>query len=458
MATRTSASVGMMITLAIFALLTLALFVLTIVFFARTQRLTADMAAAQLEYEVAVRPSERNDRWLELQRQAQDEGMGVVAYLDQQNDTLKRLVAGTTRVTVGTITEQKAELLGPDSAAYYDSVRDQNQRIARLTSELERAQEALDAANIDLQAEVERVQNIEDEHARTVLALSDQINAYKAEIDGYREELTSARRSMDERVADIRGGLEDRISELEASLNSADAELRIAQAQLKEFRAAKANETLRAEFEGALVDAHVIGINAPSNEVYLDRGRADRVVLGMTFEVYDDAGAIRVDPATGEYPQGKSTVEVIRLSENSSTARILRERRGSPIVNNDVLANAIYDPNKTYAFAVYGNFDTNGDGIATRQEAQDIRGLIEGWGGRVMDEVSGDTDFLVLGVKPLLPPEPKTGDPIEVIKNYLDLSQDAARYDQLFETAGQTGIPVLNQNRLYTLTGLHARR
>ncbi|MCA9311245.1 MAG: hypothetical protein KDA21_08570 [Phycisphaerales bacterium] len=458
MATRTSASVGMMVTLAIFALLTLALFVLTIVFFARTTRLQADMAAAQLEYETAIRPSERNDRWLELQRLAQDEGMGVVAYLDGQIDDLKKMAAGTARVSLATVAEQKAELLGPDAGSYYDSVRDLNQRNERLRSELKSAQEALDAANIDLQAEVERVQNIEDEHTRTVQGLNDQINNYKSQIDGYREELASAKRQMDDRVGNIRGDLEDRISDLETTLNSTDAKLRIAEAQLKELRAAKANETLRAEFEGALVDAHVIGINAPANEIYIDRGRNDRVVLGMTFEVYDDAGSIRVNPETGNYPQGKSTVEVIRLSDSSSTARILRERRGNPIVNTDVLANAIYDPNKTYAFAVYGNFDTNGDGIHTRQEAQDIKGLIESWGGRVMDDVSGNTDFLVLGVKPLLPPEPKSGDPIEVIRNYLDLSQDAARYDTLFNTAGQTGIPVLNQNRLYTLTGLHARR
>ncbi len=458
MATRTSASVGMMVTLAIFAMLSLALFVLTIVFFARTQRLTADLSESSLALDAAVRQSERNDRWLELQRLAGDENMGVVAYLDRQLDTLKREASGSARSSVSTVVEQKAELLGPDAQSYYDAVREMKQRMDRLSSDLDRAQEALDAANIDLQAEVDRVGNIEEEHAATVAAMNSQISSYKAEIDGYREELAAARRDMDDRVDSIQGDLESRNSELESTVAELDAQNRILEEQLRVFRAAKANETLRAEFEGALVDANVIGVNAPGREIYLDRGRDDRVVLGMTFEVYNSAASIRVDPQSGDYPRGKATVEVIRLSENSSTARILRERSGNPIVNSDVLANAIYDPNKTYSFAIYGNFDTNDDGIYTREEMHDIRGLISSWGGRVTDDISGDTDFLVLGVKPVLPPEPKTGDPIEVIRNYLDLSQEAARYDDLFDTAGQTGIPVLNQNRLYTLTGLHARR
>ena len=458
MATRTSASVGMMVTLAIFALLSLALFVLTIVFFARTQRLTADLANSNLALEVAVRPAERNDRWEELQNEARRENKGVVKFLDDQLADMKILAAGNRRTSVEAITEAKSELLGPDAPSLMDASRDQLQRNDRQADELGKINEALNAANIDLQAEVERVRGIEDEHQKTVDALTSEIGGYKARIDGYREEVSAAKREMDERVDNIRGDLEDRIAELESDNNSLDAELRIAQAQLREFRTEKANETLRAENEGALVDGAIIGINAPAREVYIDRGRRHRVVLGMTFEIYDDGASIKVDPSTGQYPRGKATVEVIRISENSSTARILFERRGNPIVEGDALANAIYDPEKIYSFTVFGNFDVNGDGLYTKQELQDIRGIITSWGGTVTDDISGDTDFVVLGSRPILPPEPKSGDPIEVIQHYLDLSTQATQYDRLFEVASQTGIPVLNKNRLATLTGLHARR
>src|SRR5206468_2777376 len=97
-------------------------------------------------------------------------------------------------------------------------------------------------------------------------------------------------------------------------------------------------------------------------------------------------------------------------------------------------ANAVYDPNKVYTFLVYGNFDANQDGVATQQEAVDIRALIESWGGKVVDELAGNVDswggkvvdelaanvdFLVLGQKPPLPPQPQSGAPAAVIQEYM---------------------------------------
>ena len=111
-----------------------------------------------------------------------------------------------------------------------------------------------------------------------------------------------------------------------------------------------------------------------------------------------------------------------------------------------------------YSFTVFGNFDTNQDGTATAQEIHDIRAIINAWGGETSEDLQGDTDFLVLGERPILPPQPSADAPIEVIQRYLQLQRAVQKYDELFETARDTGIPVLNQNRLYTLTGLYARR
>jgi hypothetical protein len=173
----------------------------------------------------------------------------------------------------------------------------------------------------------------------------------------------------------------------------------------------------------------------------------------MTFAVYTEPTDIRPDADTGNYPEGKASLEVIRIDENTATARILRERRGNPVVRGDVVANAVYDPRKTYKFLVYGNFDADGDGRATFEEQTQIRARIEAWGGKVQSELTGDTDFLVLGERPVLPPEPAGNAPIEAINFYISLRRQAQRYDELFEKAQATSIPVLNQNRLYTLTG-----
>ena len=68
-------------------------------------------------------------------------------------------------------------------------------------------------------------------------------------------------------------------------------------------------------------------------------------------------------------------------------------------------------------------------------------------------EISGDTDFVVLGEKPILPPAPGPGAPVSVIQEYVRLQQEIARYDDLLFSAQDTSMPVLNQNRLRTLIG-----
>ena len=37
------------------------------------------------------------------------------------------------------------------------------------------------------------------------------------------------------------------------------------------------------------------------------------------------------------------------------------------MVSGDVIANAVYDPKKSYRFVVFGAFDTDGDGVATQR-------------------------------------------------------------------------------------------
>src|SRR5690606_30821755 len=83
----------------------------------------------------------------------------------------------------------------------------------------------------------------------------------------------------------------------------------------------------------------------------------------------------------------------------------------------DIIANAVYDPNKTYKFVIDGLFDIDGDGITNRYETQDLAALIEQWGGTVEDEVVGDIDFIVLGEKPTLPPPPGPGAPSPPCRN-----------------------------------------
>src|SRR6185295_9832008 len=149
----------------------------------------------------------------------------------------------------------------------------------------------------------------------------------------------------------------------------------------------------------------------------------------------------------------KGAIEVISVEESTATCRIIFETRGNPIVRGDVIANAIYDPTKVYTMLVFGNFDTNGDGAATPLEANDIRAMIETWGGKVTEELTGAVDFLVLGQRPVVPPVPPSGAPPAVQTEYIRMDALATKYDELTKQAAATSVPILNENRLYTLIG-----
>ena len=113
-----------------------------------------------------------------------------------------------------------------------------------------------------------------------------------------------------------------------------------------------------------------------------------------------------------------------------------------------MIANPVFDPAKKYKFLVYGNFDPEHTGTASIFGANEIKAWIKDWGGDTTDEVSGDLDFIVLGERPQLPPQPSGTAPLEVINFYLNQQKLASRYDELLKQAGDTSIPLLNENRL----------
>lgn len=456
MAARTSASVGIMVTLAIFGVLSLALFVISIILFARVQRLSTDLTAARNDLAVAVRSDESDDRWTELKRLAGN-NRGVVRYLDLGMQDAMKAVTGSPRETPESLKSKIATAIGPDAQPLMKVLEDKNGEIASLKNSVETANAARDEAQAQLLAAAQRQEAVKKEQDATIARLNDEISGYKTELDRYRGGVEETKTFMTGEITKVKTETDTTISSLTAQIEKLESDNLVLKDQVRTLRGERTKETLRPTDEATLTDGRVVGVNATARQVYIDLGRKNRLVVGLAFEVYDIGTSVKADEK-GEYPQGKATVEVIRIDETTALCRVLRERKGNPIIEGDLLVNAVYDPKKVYTFTVYGNFDTNGDGLSTPQETQEIKSLISNWGGKVSDDVTGDTDFVVLGVKPILPPSPKADDPIELITRYVELKQASLRYDEFFKTASQTGIPVLNENRLYTLTGLEAQR
>jgi hypothetical protein len=117
----------------------------------------------------------------------------------------------------------------------------------------------------------------------------------------------------------------------------------------------------------------------------------------------------------------------------------------------------VYSPYSTFNFHVHGRFDVDKTGQATEDDRQRIERMITRWGGRLMEELTYEVDFLVLGQSP--PPPmvlPDTIDPVEITRQ-IRLRAEYERHEQLLERAREMSIPVLNQNRFLTLVGFFER-
>jgi len=454
MAARTGASVGVAVTITILGLVSVALFVTTMVFYGRSQSAQNQLNLAREDYAQFVSDAQREHASvravLEESRQARQ---SVVEYLMTGRAQMLSAVTGDQSMSLAAFKETLAGIEGAESTPLVSLIQNKNAEIARLTRRAEIAEQERRAAQLAAENEAERVAAIE-------AAFGAQGQALQSDVGNIMNQLVETRRRLAEMEDKYAGIIDEKdaahratVTELETTVDDLRNQLVVLQDQLLRARNQGRTDIILPLNEEALVDGQIDRVDRAVNEVILSIGRKDKVVLGMTFAVYSSPTDIRPDELTGEYPKGKAVIEVIRVEDAFSRARIVESSEGNPIIRGDVIANAVYDPSKTYKFVVEGLFDTNGDGLATRYERDELAALIERWGGTIVDEVTGDLDFLVLGQRPVLPPAPSAGAPIPVINEYNRLQREIDRYNSLQLSAETTSVPLLNANRLQTLIG-----
>lgn len=454
MAARTGASVGVAITITILGLMSLTLFVLTMVFYSQAQSERRSAAEANEAMRTFVTDSERNsERVRAIQDRARQDRTTVVSYLVQQLRQTMDKASGNPDLTFAQLQDRLSTVEGADANSLLEVIAGRDRALQAKDQQLAQAQADFDRAN---QAREELSQQVADLNAQFEEAgstLRGQVGDYRTQLTNYQEGGEAIDAKYEAQIREIQDAAREREDALKTQVDDTRSQNAVLQDQLRRLRSEGAEDRVRPLDEASLADGRVDRVDAAQNEVILSIGRAQKVILGMTFAVYSSPGDIRPDPLTGIYTPGKAVVEVIRVEPNFCRARIVREARGNPIVRGDVVANAVYDPSKRYKMVVYGLFDRNDDGLATSVEREDIEAIIRAWGGDIVDEITGDIDFLVLGERPQLGPPPDPGQPIEVVLEYTRLQELIARYDELLETAQSTSVPVLNENRLRTLIG-----
>ncbi len=458
MTARSSSGTGIIVSLVVFVLTSVFLLILSIVFYAGKREAEQKELQAQDTLDKYATRAQRND----------DAIKHLADQVNSPNESVVKLLIDQQREVMGYLSGNPTDQLETVSSEF-----ERQYKVTRTAGGVKRTLEDSARALRSFQGEVDglkasvaqrdqeitdlegRITTMEQAHRQELETVKQDLQKYAAAVEEYQTRLQEVQSQYYAAIDQHRDQYEGRISDLQDAndrLNIEAASLRGRVAELQEI----ISQTRPQPGDPALlVDGRIIEA-AGGGQVFIDRGRKNHIVLGMTFEVYDDEAALlQIDRVTGELPRGKASLQVTKVADATSTCKITRSVPGRPVVRDDVIANAVYDPAYRFKFLVHGQFDLNGDGRPSETEAEHVRDLIVQWGGEVVrgDELTGDLDFLVLGAGPPMPAQLRENPSATEMEIWVGKKREYDRYHELFRQAREARIPVLNANRFFILTG-----
>ncbi|MBZ0173232.1 MAG: hypothetical protein K8E66_12685, partial [Phycisphaerales bacterium] len=451
---RTSAGPAITITITIFGILWLVATIAGVYFYSKMDKANGELRNLRAKYEEIIKDNEREaDNVRASINAARAERKSLVDHLMTTNRELNDLAAGNPDLSLEQLRGRVTELTGSDSEALTQTIARLQGLLKSRDAELASARERLGRLQADVDAEMQRIATIEEAVQRTADEANDRVGDYRRGVDDLRARVVGFETRVQREVEDDRSRFQDETRERDDRIADLNQQILVLRDQVRRLRGEGVSNRVTPLDEFALVDGEIAAVQPAGNTVVITRGRKDKLVIGMTFSVYGSTSEIRSINGADEYRPGKAVIEVIGIDESSARCRVVRSSRGNPVIVGDVIANPVYDPDKTYNFVVFGNFDINRDGVATPYERDALVAIIERWGGEVIDDISGDLDFLVLGRRPVEPLQPAPNAPRSIYDEYLRLKNRVDRYEELFDSASASSIPVLNENRLRTLIG-----
>lgn len=359
--------------------------------------------------------------------------MRINQTLSNLPDTVQPTVGAQGVSLLGIIDQLKTQLAAErqrqaDLAAAFD----------KLKNDYDLAQQNLAARQEVFLAELKKSQQLTDEirtrfdQLKTQLetATSEQIQTYRSQLEAEQARLNEQRQHLQQienQLKQTEKLLQDAVSRLEAIKPQPDVKV--------------------AAYKP---DARIVLLDFQNGLVTLDVGKQDGVYQGLTFAIYQSNLPIPEDGV------GKAEIEVFQVGDKVSVARIVRSDKRNPIATTDWVINLIWDPRTSNKFVVIGDFDVHQTGKPSPQGAQAVKDLIQRWGGRLMDEVSIDTDFVIVGAEPAVPPRPTQAelDADPTAQRRYDLARQALDdYNRMLARAAQLRVPVFNYKQFIALIG-----
>ncbi len=408
----------------------------------------------------------RSESYLQLEATG-DPNQSSYMKLTNHIRALNVLITGQDGATLAGINAEVGTLNPRDNQSLVAMVRGDRADADYLRTSLQEERTKTQKLESDLQKAAEINKTTRAASEQTIAELRDALNKLQQGYVAYQTNLDKTVADLEKRLGEIKDSAAGESSKLGKENDGLLNELKLVKAQLVDLQQTRSSggkgPKVRAELQA---DGEVVSIieedsrgrfDGKSGLVYISRGRKDRIVPGMTFEAFNRLTGVSPDPNDRNRIRGKATLEVMNVQENASVARIVRLESGQTVVEGDVIANVVYDPNMKFKFVVFGDFDIDQIGVATTRDTTRVETMIKDWGGIVGKDLNYDTDFLVLGIRPQMPREvPGEVDPVILAKNN-EQRKKVEAYDKLEKRAVDLAIPILNQNRFLSLVGYYRR-
>ncbi|MEY4117749.1 MAG: hypothetical protein RLZZ116_1077 [Planctomycetota bacterium] len=444
-----SGGTGVIVALVVFVVLTVGLLATSIVLYAGKSDAETKESQARAELNSFISAEERGRSETQALKNNAG-GNSLFAYLVEQAALTGEFVANDRSADIA---KMRSAIGVGEKETVKDAVRRLTQERDARTQEANSLKTRANELNKEIDSLKEQLATAEKAREEAIDQITGTIASYKDAADGYRSDFDTAKAALEQARTDMSSRYQSETSALQSEIDTLRSERAVLDQRISALQRKVESTSAKAASPAALVDAHIVDYDAKLGTVFIDIGSNKRVVPGMTFEVFDDAAGINAAAQSGA--RGKASIQVVKVGDTTSTCRILRGSGSRPIVKDDVAANAVFNPDYKFKFLVHGKFDINNDGRATTGESDFIKSRIREWGGEVVEgeTLTGDLDFVVLGVQPPMP-SPLPGDATEAqTLAYTEGRATREQYDTIFRTAADAEIPVLNWTRFETLTG-----
>jgi len=448
----------------VFVALWLTSTVFLVILYTGQEELNVENLRLRSENRRLISPSE--EKAIALVKNARETGPTVVGLLEEERSQTATLTTGEAASSAADVRTKRDQLLrlirtegvvskpdAFDDVPYHDA--------------LARLYEAHKAEHAQRQSAEDRAAQLEAEVTQFVEAGTNQKNEFDKRAKDAAQQLERIEADRSAYRTERDKGVEQLVREFEDGRKRNDADLtqerqRRAAAEKRlvdlQQRIAAQQEKLGGLLIGPEIlstarqpDGKVLTAIPGDHVVYINLGRQHGLTLGLEFAVYSARTGI---PEDG---RGKARIEVVSISDSSAECRIVSVVGNEVILDEDLIANPVYDPARPLSFVVLGEFDLNRDGLPDRDGAATLESLITNWGGKVSAELTPFTDFVVIGAAPRRP---------KLVADPADSAQTTAMeprqkawtlYNELLESAKTLSIPILTQDVFLNFLGYSGR-